>query len=145
MKNLMIVCGLVLILANNVLAQCIPPPAGSIVMSYYQLCVLQEAKESQARLEQQKQLSRQTSPTGWYLMTPPYHIIEFGGVSAKNYDVNSPLSQWTLNDSFVSVIECKNNSNIFQRAEKGLSIEGDNYEKFLLSKCIASDDPRLAK
>ena len=77
---------------------------------------------------------------GWYLMVPP---STDGG---KSFDVRAPLSRWSDMDSFDTARECKNalGREASQTAKRFglLSVEALREGG---SRCIASDDPRLAK
>jgi hypothetical protein len=73
---------------------------------------------------------------GWYLMVPP---LSLHGSSAV--DINAPLSNWHIFQSFDSVSECEALRQRITQGEKGTPY----YQAILTSACIASDDPRLKK
>ncbi len=73
---------------------------------------------------------------GWYLMMPP--VLKNG-----ERDYRAPLSQWDLQWSYDSAAQCQKASLLRYalRQENGKVVSGYIWS----AKCIATDDPRLAK
>ncbi len=80
---------------------------------------------------------------GWYLIMPP---IRSADTAHPIPDSDAPLSKWTTEGTFDSAVACNRylssllmaaNSNTLPIAESKLQVEN--------AKCIATDDPRLAK
>jgi hypothetical protein len=67
---------------------------------------------------------------GWYLLVPP------------SQDTNLPISQWNHIGSFDTAAECEKNRVDLHRQNLN---DPAKDQLILLSECIASDDPRLAK
>jgi hypothetical protein len=67
---------------------------------------------------------------GWYLMVPP------------SEHVNLPISRWNHIASFDTADKCEADR---VNSEKGNRDDPAKHKLILLSECIASDDPRLAK
>ena len=92
-----------------------------------------------------------SKPTGhgWYLMSPP-RIDE-------RIDAKAPLSTWKIQQSFDSAADCEaeRDADISRAKEDyehpkphpNLTIEQGKLVdlQFIFGKCIATDDPRLAK
>jgi hypothetical protein len=86
---------------------------------------------------------------GWYLMAPP-QSLDMSGVSRANAKTEvpkrvneyaklvaaTPLSLWKTKNFFDTAEECKH--------QKNLDGEADSAD-WPFEKCIATDDPRLAK
>jgi hypothetical protein len=99
-------------------------------------------------------LSSNAFAGGWYLLNPPLRFLSNGPI--LGFDTSAPLSEWGLDESYDSAKECnaENRDEIkFAKHElksKSLSKEDiifyrDREIMHILSRCIASDDPRLAK
>jgi hypothetical protein len=71
---------------------------------------------------------------GWYLLVPPLSSRNSNAV-----EINAPLSNWHIFQSFDSVSECEALRERIRQGEKGTPY----YQAILTSACIASDDPRL--
>jgi hypothetical protein len=80
---------------------------------------------------------------GWYLLVPP---------SRPNYEVDqsAPLSRWAQDASFDTASECEHNrqemiESLASHKVKNMSVEmqNGNARIYALSRCIATDDPRL--
>ena len=94
---------------------------------------------------------------GWYLMTPP-----FSEKTALIPTDSAPLSEWSLENSYDSAVECRQSIEAREKAEEArftkLTPSPHNpfriysglpemarflYLKALSAKCIATNDPRL--
>ncbi|MBI2962464.1 MAG: hypothetical protein HYY35_01810 [Deltaproteobacteria bacterium] len=89
---------------------------------------------------------------GWYLVMPPEARQPRGQVSPKGwskayrkdpgaalrrlYDVKAPLSRWAVVGSFETARQCN------ERRRQGV-LAAPQLTTIELSKCVASDDPRL--
>jgi len=80
---------------------------------------------------------------GWYLMVPPIH-------PNFQFDEHAPLSEWTISSSFDSASGCEQarqlviDSNLKHEVENlSVATQDGNARLYFLSKCIATDDPRL--
>jgi hypothetical protein len=103
---------------------------------------------------------------GWYLMVAPPRqpswfnralIWAENGHLVVEYDTDAPLSKWTQSDEFESLSECQLRlANVTTDAERRMEAidahktttwaELDKkaiLQRFLYSRCVASDDPRL--
>jgi hypothetical protein len=71
---------------------------------------------------------------GWYLIVPPMHQSGFWSrhFGMQFADTNAPLNRWSIIGTFDTVRECQ--AAIAKRTAKQRE-----------ARCIASDDPRLAK
>jgi hypothetical protein len=67
---------------------------------------------------------------GWYLMVPPAE------------HVNLPISRWNHIASFDTADKCETDRVNLEKDNRGNPAK---QKLILLSECIASDDPRLAK
>ncbi len=92
---------------------------------------------------------------GWYLMAPPF------AQDGKSVLKDAPLPDWGIIGSFDSATACEggrkymrayvNNANLQAQARKQVEKRGHiskqrlGEERTTASKCIGSDDPRLAK
>jgi hypothetical protein len=83
---------------------------------------------------------------GWYPMAPPY--------SPNDFDADAPLSQWTIMVGFDTAAACEERKSFaIEKHKRDLPARGQaqtsdaqRYASMtLLSECVASDDPRLAK
>jgi hypothetical protein len=78
---------------------------------------------------------------GWYIMVPPIAGPSF------HVDPHAPISQWIVEFSFDTAIECEQGISTFQneRLSGEFTGIGDTLaaSQALKAKCIASDDPRL--
>ncbi len=83
---------------------------------------------------------------GWYLLIPPW--------SQNNADTKAPFNLWEQFASYDSARQCESEKqNLFvsdsatltdvSRAEKARL--GNRAEQFRAARCIAADDPRLAR
>jgi hypothetical protein len=82
---------------------------------------------------------------GWYLMNPQWS-------DSKNaYDTAAPLSHWSQKHSFNTADECEDyRSNLIEgiRQNAGGAIQAGSFAEVMIrlatvSRCVASDDPRL--
>jgi hypothetical protein len=72
---------------------------------------------------------------GWYLMAPP-SSVKYGAVV---WDMNAPISKWTVIQSFDSAEQCEDLKASFEQ-------EADRVRPIYdVDLCVASDDPRLQK
>ena len=78
---------------------------------------------------------------GWYLMMPP--LREHPKASAlPTPDYQEPLSKWSVEDTFDTAQECKDE--IKHRIQRAESVAIENEKQWAYSlQCTASDDPRL--
>jgi hypothetical protein len=77
---------------------------------------------------------------GWYLLAPP--ALKGGG----GYDPDAPLNRWINEGSYDSAADCEAfRTSIIEAASGHIAKQQAHYIQsyFLLSVCIASDDPRL--
>ena len=100
---------------------------------------------------------------GWYLMLAPYHsgmshdAVALGstGPTSTVFDFDAQLSKWDRGEIFDSAADCDREKNKlyhqrlteFKQATKKRSKRtlGHEMVRFQYARCIASDDPRLAK
>lgn len=75
---------------------------------------------------------------GWYWLSPPY--------DEKQILDTTPLSQWWQGSEFDSALECEKARNTLLAGKHKVpkSVKGF-MEAAVASRCIKSDDPRLAK
>lgn len=76
---------------------------------------------------------------GWYLMTPPLY-------KDGELDEKAPLKEWTIINSFDTATECSE-SVIETSRQMNADTTTSNVvrRRLMLSACISTDDPRLAK
>ncbi len=79
---------------------------------------------------------------GWYLMMPPWRLI--GGEMRPVSDPDASLSKWVNEGNFDTAASC------YHALMQFLDVAGDgkpltdrNPARF--ARCVATDDPRLAK
>lgn len=80
---------------------------------------------------------------GWYLMVPP----GTGPYHAASLNLQAPLSQWEQFSAFDSASACENyRTSTIESLQKAPSEQNDaNLRVYSNARCLASDDPRLAK
>ena len=76
---------------------------------------------------------------GWYLMGPPF-------VNGRA-DLKASLSRWTTLGSYDSAEQCEEDRQALQRAGSAWHRPDPDLsaKAMTLMRCVASDDPRLAK
>jgi hypothetical protein len=99
---------------------------------------------------------------GWYLMVPPAQALlshtDDELAAAQKHDswgtfpeFNLPIAKWDIYESYDSANRCKKDIDInarggdrYLKKHTDLWVEYDHY-RWLVAKCISSDDPRLPK
>jgi len=84
---------------------------------------------------------------GWYFIVPPLQG------QPLDWNANAPLSQWTIDDIFDTAEACKaypikmslDAKKKIESGEKDTADDLDVISRMERGRCIASDDPRLAK
>jgi hypothetical protein len=72
----------------------------------------------------------------WYLLAPPLYKGEV--------DENAPLKEWTVLQSFSTVVECSQwLSMLLHRASLDPAMKTVVKHRLLAASCKSSDDPRL--
>lgn len=80
---------------------------------------------------------------GWYLMVPPPNVDR-----AKVFDSKAPLSQWEIVRAYDSAKACEFGKEQWEKrpVPKRDEDKKERWAMFLSGfRCIATDDPRLAK
>jgi hypothetical protein len=75
---------------------------------------------------------------GWYLLYPP-------ATHEGNPDSYTAPSQWIIDGSFGTVADCYEAHNSDSNALQGLEQNSRDFLQTQAGRCIAADDPRLAK
>jgi hypothetical protein len=70
---------------------------------------------------------------GWYLIVPP--------TKGDNIQSTEPLGKWTYVNSFDTARECRQAA--LERQKESQTETPGEKERFSLSECIATSDPRL--
>ena len=71
---------------------------------------------------------------GWYLLAPPIVAVDY---RTTTWDLNAPMSRWTVIKTFDSAMECEEWT---ASAEEQAS---ESHPIFDVDRCVVSDDPRL--
>jgi hypothetical protein len=75
---------------------------------------------------------------GWYLLYPP--VTQQG--SPDSYPA---LSQWHIDGSYGSAVDCHEAQRSDLNALQGLKQDASDFLQVQVGRCIAADDPRLAE
>lgn len=76
--------------------------------------------------------------TGWYLLYPP-------AMYKGNADSYTALSQWIIDGSYGSAADCDEAHHNDLNALQGLARNSRDFLQTQAGRCVAADDPRLAK
>ena len=86
---------------------------------------------------------------GWYLIAPP--LIK-GGDDAWVADSYAPLGKWRIMSSYQNVTDCQKQADFGEQLAKSQSARFRQFssnwvifERLMLERCIASNDPGLAQ
>jgi len=75
---------------------------------------------------------------GWYLLYPP-------ATHKSSLDSYTSLSEWNIDGSYGSAPDCDEAHHNDLNALQGLAQNSLDFLQTRAGRCIASDDPRLAK
>jgi hypothetical protein len=75
---------------------------------------------------------------GWYLLYPP-------ATQKGSLDSYTSLSKWVIDGSYSSAADCDEAHRSVVNALQGLEQNSRDFLQTQVGRCIASDDPRLAK
>jgi hypothetical protein len=75
--------------------------------------------------------------SGWYLLYPP--------ATQGNPEAYTALSQWNIDGSYGSAADCHEAHRDDLNALQGLEQNSPDFLQTQAGRCIAADDPRLAK
>jgi hypothetical protein len=74
---------------------------------------------------------------GWYLLVPP--------LRHSGFDDSAPLSKWWAYKNFDTAADCANGLEEMSHRSEKYAREHGSKDTSHKNRCIASDDPRLAK
>jgi hypothetical protein len=75
---------------------------------------------------------------GWYLLYPP-------ATHKGNPESYTTLSQWNIDDSYGTLADCHDAHHSDLNALQGLEQSSPDFLQTQAGRCLAADDPRLAK